>query len=431
MKKRKDGFTLIELIAVLVILAVISLIVVPLVLNIVKKTKISANKRSVDAYGKSVELAIANYIQKNRDYPSSFKDIEVEYTGKKVECKIFIFNDDVDSSVYLSGCSVDGVEVLDENNVDGYYHYGKSGLNNKYYVSTYGLFVDKAINEYINKNSSIPSSLDELDINYNEKNVSCNKFKMVSENNFFISECFVDGIEVLDEDSNDGYYHYGESNEKYNYKIGDVVTYKDMKFYVIENSNKDKDYVVLLKADPLTHSEVNEYGVGHINMYATNRMYHSYYQQAQYLGGPGAIAYYTSETCGYPIVYPNSGYDKYVATGCLNSYDTSDIKYVIDNWSKEFNSDLVIDDTGYSSRIMNIDDLINNLNYKKYWDNIVSTSESPKWVHINNCYWTMTQESRNQMYSICSNSISRSTINSGDSTVIRPVINLKKSAITE
>ena len=49
--KRVKGFTLIELIAVLVIMAIIALIVTPLVMNIIRKARISADKRSVDAYG--------------------------------------------------------------------------------------------------------------------------------------------------------------------------------------------------------------------------------------------------------------------------------------------------------------------------------------------------------------------------------------------
>ena len=52
--KRKNGFTLIELIAVLVILAILALIVTPLVMNIIRKAKISADKRSIDAYGRSI-----------------------------------------------------------------------------------------------------------------------------------------------------------------------------------------------------------------------------------------------------------------------------------------------------------------------------------------------------------------------------------------
>ena len=67
MRRKKNAFTLIELIAVLVILAIIALIVTPLVMNIVKKAKDSANKRSVDAYGKAVELGVATYLLDNGD----------------------------------------------------------------------------------------------------------------------------------------------------------------------------------------------------------------------------------------------------------------------------------------------------------------------------------------------------------------------------
>ena len=72
--KNKRAFTLIELIAVLVILAIIALIVTPLVMNIVKKAKDSANKRSVDAYGKAVELAVATYLLDNGEYPTDLND---------------------------------------------------------------------------------------------------------------------------------------------------------------------------------------------------------------------------------------------------------------------------------------------------------------------------------------------------------------------
>ena len=68
MKKNKKAFTLIELIAVLVILAILALIVTPLVMNIINKAKNSADRRSVDAYGKAVELAIASYIM-DTGYP--------------------------------------------------------------------------------------------------------------------------------------------------------------------------------------------------------------------------------------------------------------------------------------------------------------------------------------------------------------------------
>ena len=47
-KLKKKGFTLIELIAVLVIMAILALIVTPLVMNIIRKARISADKRSID-----------------------------------------------------------------------------------------------------------------------------------------------------------------------------------------------------------------------------------------------------------------------------------------------------------------------------------------------------------------------------------------------
>ena len=58
--KKKKGFTLIELISVLVILAILALIVTPLVLNIIKKARTAADKRKIlfagDAISNRAEL---------------------------------------------------------------------------------------------------------------------------------------------------------------------------------------------------------------------------------------------------------------------------------------------------------------------------------------------------------------------------------------
>ena len=58
----KKGFTLIEVIVVLVILAVLALILVPIVTSVIKKAGSLSDKRSIDAYGKSIELAISAYL---------------------------------------------------------------------------------------------------------------------------------------------------------------------------------------------------------------------------------------------------------------------------------------------------------------------------------------------------------------------------------
>ena len=108
-KKNVKGFTLIELIAVLVIMAIIALIVTPLVMNIIRSARISADKRSIDAYGRSIELAIAGYLLDTGKFPTEVSQLTIEYSGNKVECETTQINSD--SSVYLSNCKVNNREV--------------------------------------------------------------------------------------------------------------------------------------------------------------------------------------------------------------------------------------------------------------------------------------------------------------------------------
>ncbi len=108
-KLRKKGFTLLELIAVLVIMAMLALIVTPLVMNIIRKARISADKRSIDAYGRSIELAIAGYLLDTGTFPTSVDQLAIEYSGNEVVCSTTQLNSD--SSVYLTGCTVAGRTV--------------------------------------------------------------------------------------------------------------------------------------------------------------------------------------------------------------------------------------------------------------------------------------------------------------------------------
>ena len=107
--KKKKGFTLIELIAVLVIMTIITLIVTPLVMNIIRKARIAADKRSIDAYGRSIELAIASYLLDNGKFPTDISQLTIEYSGDEVVCSITQLNGD--SSVYLAECTVGGRTV--------------------------------------------------------------------------------------------------------------------------------------------------------------------------------------------------------------------------------------------------------------------------------------------------------------------------------
>ena len=149
MKKRMKGFTLIELIAVLVIMAIIALIVTPLVMSIIRKARVSADRRSVDAYGRSIELAIAGYLLDNGKFPTEVSQLTIEYSENKVECETTQIN--TDSSVYLAGCTVAGRSV--EN-----YTYG-SDKSPTYTAYTIGNQVTyNNINYYVIKDSGAKES---------------------------------------------------------------------------------------------------------------------------------------------------------------------------------------------------------------------------------------------------------------------------------
>ena len=57
----KKGFTLVELLAVIVILAIISLIAVPIVISVINDSRDKALERSIDNYIHAVNLAISDY----------------------------------------------------------------------------------------------------------------------------------------------------------------------------------------------------------------------------------------------------------------------------------------------------------------------------------------------------------------------------------
>ena len=352
-KKISKGFTLIELIAVLVIMAIIALIVTPLVLNVVRKAKDSANKRSVDAYGKSIDLAVASYLMEKGDFPTSIDQLTIEYSGKEVICGVAKLNED--SSLYLSKCSVGGVEVKDSSNKDGYYHYGTTTT-------------------------------------YKE------------------------------------------------YKIGDIITYNGMDFYVIADSDENSDSVTMLKAEPLTVDEVNTYGAGHVNMYSTYDTGASYYQTANDINGYGGMAYYTSPTCGYPT----AGDSNRVTTGCTTDYAQSEAKYVVDAWAtdKFKASDLKEDITGYSARLIILDELKTNLGYEFSFNGSAEswhiTDDTPDWIYNTNYdYWTMSpneDSTLNMLYvnlTILNFYYDVYYVSSGhiNGSVIRPVVTLYKSAL--
>ncbi len=327
--KRKNAFTLIELIAVLVIMAIIALIATPLVMNIIRKARISADKRSVDAYGRSIELAIAGYLLDTGKFPTEVSQLTIEYSGSQVVCSTTQIN--TDSSVYLADCTVAG------RSVDNY---------------TYGE----------DKTPPAPT--------------------------------------------------YAA------YQVGDQVTYNSINYYVIKDSDTTEDSVTLLKAEPLTVAEVNEYGAGHVNRYTSSSVGTAYDSN-----GYGGMQYYSSGECLH------DGYHN----GCRSDYETSEIKYVVDAWK---NAEAP---AASEARLITIDDLTTNLGYE-YNEQATSTEyrnteSTPSWVHNSNySYWTMTpaQDSAHDVLSVThSATVMGHAYKTADNyDVVRPVITISKSNLS-
>ena len=209
------------------------------------------------------------------------------------------------------------------------------------------------------------------------------------------------------------------------YNIGDQVTYNGMTFYVIKNSSSDSDSVTLLKKKPLTVGEVNKYG----NLDTQSNFIEC-----------GVMPYYSSDSCG-----EINGSWNY--SNCLSGYATSNVKQVVDNWGEDkFDSnDLVIDSTGYSLRLLTIDEIRNNLGYGE--SNSIGI-DTPTWLYINRDYigyyqWTMSEGPMGSETGIWGISVATGDLsllpiysyNFGSmryyQVIVRPVVTLKKDSLNK
>jgi len=150
----------------------------------------------------------------------------------------------------------------------------------------------------------------------------------------------------------------------------------------------------MLKAEPLTVDEVNKYGgVGtddnHVNKYTKYKL-----NNGSSFSDYAWIIYYGSETCGFVD-------GNYFTDGCKSDYAESDIKYVVDDWANDKFSldDLVEDETGYSARLLTIEELRNNLGYAESNN---PTEQTPDWLfHFSYFYyWTMSSCGENSVWTI-------------------------------
>lgn len=106
----KKGFTLVELLAVIVILAIIALIATPIVLNVINEAQKGADARSVEAFAKAVETKY--YSEKVLGRTTSLESAASnmvqgsDYNGDKIDnCSAA---DSTEKALKLTGCTVGG-----------------------------------------------------------------------------------------------------------------------------------------------------------------------------------------------------------------------------------------------------------------------------------------------------------------------------------
>lgn len=108
------GFSAIELLAVIIILTIITLISIPIVLNVVNDQKKTQSRRSIDTYGENIEIALDRYKNQNDGkITTDFDDLKEYLTiDKDVVCSVVKINED--GTIYLTDCSVNGEKVLND-----------------------------------------------------------------------------------------------------------------------------------------------------------------------------------------------------------------------------------------------------------------------------------------------------------------------------
>ena len=316
-KKKKSAFTLIELIAVLVIMAIIALIVTPLVMNIIRKARVSADKRSIDAYGRSIELAIAGYLLDAGKFPTDVSELTIEYSGNEVVCSTTQLNSD--SSVYLTGCTVAGRTVD--------YAYGSD------------------------KTPPAPT--------YTA------------------------------------------------YTVGNSVTYNNENYYVIKDSGTDEASVTLLKAEPLSYSEIQTYSNG------TGAELYDYGEEKGHIGG---MKYHSSSST-YSTSYVKTTVDAWKNAKAPAATEARLITYneLLDNLGYE-NSVACTSGCYYTGSLDNVPNFVYNSNYN-YWTMSPNNDSSSR-------VWIVDESGR-----LGSNSVNSYYVVSYHSGAVRPVIVLSKSEL--
>ncbi len=173
-----------------------------------------------------------------------FIELNIEYTGSKVECKISRINPD--NTIYLSECEVNGKKVLDKSTEDGYYHYGTLVLTNEEYADKLGKNIEVALKDYYEENNKYPINYRLLDLPTLDKDVNCVS-KIHQDGTVYLTKCSIDGSYIMNKNEEDGYYHYGRIYDyidkdgngyiEVEYLESTGTQYIDTQYYADENTN--------------------------------------------------------------------------------------------------------------------------------------------------------------------------------------------------
>ena len=144
---------------------------------------------------------------------------------------------------------------------------------------------------YLMDNGDFPTSIGELTIEYSGEEVVCSTTQINTDSSVYLAGCTVAGRNVKN-------YTYGsDKSPTYTaYTVGNQVTYNNINYYVIKDSGASEESVTLLKAEPLSASEITTYSA----------------ETGAQTGGNGGMQYHSSS----------------------NNYETSYIKTTVVAWKQ-------------------------------------------------------------------------------------------------
>ena len=300
-------------------------------------------------------------------------------------------------------------------------------------IEAYGRAVESYIGNYLLKNDvnykNIQLSTIKNDIKYNGQNVTCHSLKFKDNGDIFLTGCHTTSSNVA--------YKYENRHvivQKNEYDRGEFIKVNGIGFYVLKDSPSDQDYVAALKEEPLTVSEVETYGIGHINLYNSLPS-----GQAYNANGYGGIAYYSSEICGYVN-------NDWIETDCKRDYKQSDIRHVVDNWAlTKFPNDELKEIDSYKARLITkteYNEIPTNHTYMCVQSCFYQDIPIYNWLYSSDYwYWTMSPYDgdgyEDDIWYVANSSVGNmshyTTFGSFHDTkgVVRPVINVYKWAIDD